>query len=77
MHFLDQRAHHSMKATYVSISSMIQGSFAASLGGWLGSLVMGSFGGRGMMLISAATFAGLFAFIIFFVRLPEEKEEGI
>ncbi len=74
MHFLDQRAHQTMKATYVSISSMVQGSFAASLGGWLGSVIMGSFGGRGMMLFSALTFAGLFVFILVFVKLPAETD---
>lgn len=72
---IDRQAHNDMRATYMSIASVVRMAIAASIGGLLGSFVIKNWGGSSLMRISAVANFGLILFFFFIVKGHRPKAQ--
>jgi MFS transporter, PPP family, 3-phenylpropionic acid transporter len=62
--YIDRQAHHSMRATYLSVASVTQNTFGASAGGIIGSVIIRQLGTANLLRLSGI---GLLCLAFFFL----------
>lgn len=71
--FVDRRAHPSMRATYLGITTVARMSLASALGGILGSALIERWGGAFLMQFCGWVTLALILFFLFLVRNPQSS----
>ncbi len=72
---VDRQAHKDMRATYMSIMTVVRMAVAASLGGLLGSFIIKNWGGSSLMKFSALANFGMMFFFLIFVKGHSPKSQ--
>jgi PPP family 3-phenylpropionic acid transporter len=66
--YIDRRAHHDMRATYLSVASVTQNTLGASAGGIIGSIIIRQLGTASLLRLSGIAMIGLAIFFVASVK---------
>jgi PPP family 3-phenylpropionic acid transporter len=72
--YVDRQAHPHLRATYLSVASLVQNTIGASVGGILGGLVISHMGSAALFRICGFAIFGLMFFFLFAVKSDGSRD---